>query len=103
MDHISTLLPKSIAKHGLQSKLTASQVIACAQEWIEKELPNMKDDLTVTTWKDATLIIEARNSIASQECHMHIEELKEHIREKLPKLSVLDIRIVRSNGKTSED
>lgn len=34
---------------------------------------------------------------------MHIEELKEHIREKLPKLSVLDIRIVRSNGKTSED
>ena len=79
MDHISTLLPKTLRKHGLKDEADASLVVHHAQEWLEE---HGTMDAKVMKLEQANLIIEVASSIAAQEVHAKSDELLASLQEK---------------------
>ena len=94
MQHISELLTKVLKKRGLQDHAEAAQVILHAQEWIIIELESFQDQLIAKSFRDNILLINADNSVCSQEMNHRIQDLKEHLSSL--DHQVFEIRIVRS-------
>ena len=93
MDKVSSLLPRVLHKRGLHKHANASLVVLRAQEWLQKNLRKYEKDLHVRKLQEGTLVIEAANSIAAQECQQCKEALLEDLRKDCKDLK--DVRISR--------
>ena len=95
MDKVSSILPKVLKKRGLHKHASASLVVNLAQEWLEKELPKIRDDISVSTIKDSVLTISTKNSVAAQECRHVCDSLLTYLKGQNTGALIEDIRIVR--------
>ncbi|MBU0458058.1 hypothetical protein KJ652_03795 [Patescibacteria group bacterium] len=96
MEHISITLFKALNKRGLYDHANASLILHLAQNWIDTNLEEFKDELTVVSYRDKKLSIQSDNSIAAQECNGSLDSLKEFLTIE-HKHNVDEIRIVRTS------
>lgn len=75
LEKLSFLLPRSLARKGLQEHAKASLFVFHAQKWIEEHLPELHESLHVRVVKDGVLEIACDHSIALQEMQMQKEVL----------------------------
>lgn len=93
MDHISTLLPKVLRKHGLKDEADASHIVFTAQEWLNAR---GQASASVTKFQDCTLFIEVQSSVDAQECHALTGELLTFLQNKFPDNKLEHIRLIRA-------
>jgi len=96
MDHIRTLLPKVLRKRGLHDQADAALVVYHAQRWLVEHLPSFQKELSVTHYKDGSLVITSSHSIAAQECKAVQEDLCSYLREECDHSGIKEIRINRA-------
>ena len=99
MDHISTLLPKALQKHGLKGQADASIIVHKANLWLGK-FENLKG-AQATVFKDRTLRIEVDNSATAQECHIVTHELLDELNKQFPDIKIEKVNILRKLEKAS--
>jgi len=91
MDHISILLKKALNKRGLLQHAQASLAVTKAQKWLEEHV----SDASAVSLKEGTLTVACINSIAAQECHAQIDDLKKYLTEECDVKGLEEIRIIR--------
>ena len=100
MDRLSHLVPRVLAKRGLQDQAGASYAVYMATNWIAEKLPPCKDLSNVRSLSDTVLEIHADHPIILQELRQQSESLKQHLNS-LAGVTVTEIRISRSMGSTN--
>ena len=95
MDSIATLLPKVLAKRGIKNEADASFIVFAAEQWLKEQGAERAIAVTATKFTAGTLVLEARSSVAAQECMGYAEELLEHLRKRFPGIAMERIRILR--------
>lgn len=95
MDHISKLLPKVLNKRGLNEQALAAQVCWLAKKWLLEHLPKAEPLLHVSKYSNGELIITSEHATASQECQLVSADLLAYLEEKLPQVTIQNIRIIR--------
>lgn len=99
MDAVRSVLPAVLRKRGLQQVASASLVVHLSQQWLERELPHLRDAIAVRTYADATLTIGCSHSIALQECRLVLDELQAMLSRECPTAVIQDIRLQRAEKK----
>lgn len=95
MDRVSSILPNVLGKRGLRDQAQAALVVHRATAWLEQRLPSsLIPAVVVHTFKDDTLTIQCRHSIALQECRSFLPALKEHLRSREDSPPVQHVRLV---------
>lgn len=94
MDRLSSLIPKTLRKHGMKDEADAALVVHRAREWLLKN--SGVDGVVVKKFQDGILVLEAETSVAAQECRSMMEELLTALRDEFPALTIKETRILRS-------
>ncbi|UPA22048.1 hypothetical protein K8942_03205 [Candidatus Peribacteria bacterium] len=95
MDRLFSVLPKVLRKRGLQEHAEGALVVLRANRWFEEHFPHLKGVVSVKTYKETTLHIQCRHSIAVQECQGAIADLKAFLAKECAFAGVIDVRIGR--------
>lgn len=94
MDRLSSLIHKTLRKHGMKNEADAAFVVHRAVEWLRKH--GDIEGVTVMKLQDGVLVIEAETSVAAQECRSMTEELLAALRAEFPAITIKETRILRS-------
>jgi hypothetical protein len=79
MDKLSHLIPRVLNRRGLKNEASASYVTYLATQWIEENMPEHVQALSVSKKTDTRLCIDSDHPIASQELSLVIEQLKGYL------------------------
>ncbi len=96
MERLGQILPAILRKRGLYDQGLASHTTLLASEWILRELPQYGNVLKAKRIDTGTVIIEAANSIAVQECTERSGDLLSYIQSTLPEAKIVSVRVVRA-------
>ena len=96
MQHISQILPRVLAKRGLQSEAEASLLLAKANQWLGEHLGNLVDDVRAMKIKDGAIILETKTAIATQEVFGLHRDLIAHLNAEMPSTKIQKIQIRRA-------
>ena len=95
MDRLSDVLPRILRQRGLHEHAVAGQILLKAAEWIAITLPAQSSALFPVRFQQATLVIEATQSIALCACTEQLEGLTSHLRGLFPTVKIQEIRVMR--------
>jgi len=77
MEHITTILKKTLAKHGFKDASTAAETITKLHQYLQKDIPNLYECIDDITCKHDEIMIHCSHSIAVQE----LQQLKPSIQK----------------------
>lgn len=95
MDALSSILPKVLAKRGLNVHAHASHVVHRSQLWMEERLPALRTAFKVHKFQDGTLYVTCSHSIAAQECHPLFPDLQLFLQQECRFNGVKAVRLSR--------
>jgi hypothetical protein len=97
MEHITSILKKTLAKHGLKDISTTAEVITKLHQYIKQDLPNLYSSIEDISCKNAEVIIHCSHSIAVQE----IQQLKPSIEQYIKSINSKswEVRAIRAKSK----
>ncbi len=95
MYSLSSLLPKVLQKRGIKGEVDAALVVHRANLWIQKHLPDFREEIEAWTYREGLLIISTANSIAAQECQSQSHDLLASLHTDFPSMTIEKVRIVR--------
>jgi hypothetical protein len=96
MDQLSSLLPKVLARRGLNVSAHAAHVVHRSQMWLEERLPALSSCLRVQKFQDGTLFVTCTHSIAAQECHPLFPDLQLFLKRECNFSDIKAVRLTRS-------
>jgi hypothetical protein len=96
MDRLGHILPAALGKRGLAGHAGAALVTFRAQKWLEERIPDMAVYVKASKLQDETLIIQAHNAVAAQECQPLLPDLLAFIQKECPGQRLVDIRLIRA-------
>lgn len=92
VDHISSLLQKTINRHGLSQPVKAASILTVAQRWLDNKFTDHTPK--AETFRNGTLTISCNNSVISHAMHQQIATLQEYLASHNHKVE--SIRTVRA-------
>lgn len=95
MDALSSLLPKVLAKRGLNVHAHAAHVVHRSQLWLDERLPALRTALKVQKFQDGTLYVTCTHSIAAQECHPLFPDLQLFLQQECRFNDIKAVRLTR--------
>ncbi len=95
VDSLQSLLPKVLRKRGLHMQAESSRIVMLAQQWLDKALPSLVENVRVEKLTNATLCIACTHSIAAQECQQLSGMLLDFLHREANPRFVSDIRLLR--------
>lgn len=96
MDRLSSLLPRTLHKHGFAEEARASLVTFRAHSWIASRVPALAAHCSVRKCQGEELLLCCSHPAVAQELSLHVAELEEHLSSKEgPRIRV---RITRSSS-----
>ncbi|MBM3231723.1 DUF721 domain-containing protein [Candidatus Peregrinibacteria bacterium] len=94
---MNSLLANVLRKRGLFTEASSSHALHCAKAWIVRALPHCTSVLSVKGLRDSTLVLEAQNSIAAQECTILRESLLSALQEECPQAGIREISVIQAH------
>ena len=96
MEHIGTLIRRTLARRGLAGEAQAGLITHHAREWLAGTCPSLRDCAEGHTFKDGILVIRARHSAAAQELLALREPLLAYLRNDCQHGDLQSVRLIRS-------
>jgi predicted nucleic acid-binding Zn ribbon protein len=75
MEHLQSLLKKTLARTGMQEHVEAAIVVHRAAQWCREHLPHVAAQLTVERLENGTLIIMCKHPAVAQEVMAQSQDL----------------------------
>jgi hypothetical protein len=80
MEHITTILQKTLAKHGVKNASTAAEIITKLHQYIQKDAPDLYASVEDITCRNNEITIHCSHSIAVQELQQLKPSLEQYLR-----------------------
>jgi hypothetical protein len=96
MDQLFSVLPKVLARRGLDVHAHAAHVVHQSQQWLEGRLPALRDCLRVQKFQDGTVFVTCTHSIAAQECYPLFADLQLFLKQECRFNDIQGIRLTRN-------
>jgi hypothetical protein len=98
VDRISSLIAGTLAKRGLAQHALASMALHRVNAWIAAAFPGARPSAHAERIADGVLTVACDHSVIVQELQLRLPELKRFIEAECPFATIVDVRVIRSQG-----
>lgn len=85
---LKKLIKKRLEKRGLQQGVTESKVFDKTKEVIDKEFPNLSEQIEVLEIKDNKIVLKTNNSSIAQEVQLQQQQIVKKVNEQVEKAEI---------------